>query len=111
MLSQISSLVILKSFISDKHRIQVVCNGTQIVDWRDREPERIKSGPIGLQLHSNDVPQEVHFANLEIEAFPEDALTTLTVPKVTQGMPDQPEIPSPVRLAFVFDRFCDCLYG
>jgi uncharacterized protein (DUF427 family) len=81
--------------LAQGNRLRVVCNGTQIVEWRDREPFRIKSGPIGLQLHSNDVPQEVHFANMEIETFPEDVLKTLNVPMVPQGIPDQPEIPSP----------------
>jgi hypothetical protein len=47
--------------LAQGNRIRVVCNGTLISDWRDREPHRIKAGPIGLQLHSNDVPQEVYF--------------------------------------------------
>ena len=39
--------------------------------------DRIKEAPIGLQLHSNKVPQEVQFKNLILETFPEDKLTTL----------------------------------
>jgi hypothetical protein len=54
------------------NRIRVVNNGVQIVDWVDPEPHRIKSGPIGLQLHSNSVPQELHFKDIEIESFPQD---------------------------------------
>ena len=41
-----------------------------VVDWRDPEPDRIKEGPIGLQLHSNKVPQEVQFKDLKLETFP-----------------------------------------
>jgi hypothetical protein len=33
-------------------------------------------GPIGLQLHSNTEPQEVHFKDLELTTFPEDKLIT-----------------------------------
>ncbi len=45
--------------------------------WREPEPDRIKESPIGLQLHSNKVPQEVRFKNLQMETFPEDKLLTL----------------------------------
>ena len=38
----------------------------------DPEPSLIKAGPIGLQLHSNNVPQEVRFMDLVIETFPKD---------------------------------------
>ena len=49
-----------------------------IVDWKDPEPERIRPAPIGLQLHSNNVPQEVHFKNIYIEEFPSlDELITV----------------------------------
>ena len=48
-----------------------------IADWRDPEPKRILEGPIGLQLHSNKVPQEIHFKDLKIETFPKDELITL----------------------------------
>jgi hypothetical protein len=71
----------------------VVNNGVKIVDWRDPEPYRIKSGPIGLQLHSNDVAQEIHFKDLEIETFPDETLLkTLHVPKILPSLPDQPEV-------------------
>lgn len=63
--------------LAQGNRIRVVVNGTLIADWRDPEPDRIKDGPIGLQLHSNTVPQEVHFKNLKIETFPKDELVTL----------------------------------
>jgi hypothetical protein len=58
-------------------RVRVAVNGVAVVDWRDPEPKRIKKGPIGLQLHSNNVPQEIHFKNLVLTTFPEEKLTTV----------------------------------
>lgn len=63
--------------LAQGNRIRFVLNGTLVSDWREPEPERIKESPIGLQLHSNKVPQEVRFKNLVIETFPEDKLTTV----------------------------------
>ena len=63
--------------LAQGNRIRVVVNGTLIADWRDPEPKRILEGPIGLQLHSNKVPQEIHFKDLKIETFPKDELVTL----------------------------------
>lgn len=63
--------------LAQGNRIRVVVNGSLIADWRDPEPNSILEGPIGLQLHSNMVPQEVHFKNLKIETFPKDELITL----------------------------------
>ena len=58
--------------LAQGNRVRVAINGTQVVDWRDPEPDRIKAGPIGLQLHSNKVPQEVQFTDLKIETFPKE---------------------------------------
>ena len=64
--------------LAQGNRVRVAVNGTAVVDWRDPEPDRIKAGPIGLQLHSNSVPQEVHFKGLVLETFPrEDRLVTV----------------------------------
>ena len=63
--------------LAQGNRVRVVVNGTQVVDWVDPEPKRILEGPIGLQLHSNKVPQEIHFKNLVLTTFPEDKLTTV----------------------------------
>jgi len=64
--------------LAQGNRVRVAVNGTAVVDWRDPEPERIKEGPIGLQLHSNNVPQEIHFKGLKLETFPkEDRLVTV----------------------------------
>ena len=54
------------------NRVQVAVNGAPVIDWSDPEPSRIKAGPIGLQLHSNNVPQEVRFKDLVIETFPKE---------------------------------------
>jgi hypothetical protein len=54
------------------NRIRFVVNGILVVDWRDPEPKRIAEGPIGLQLHSNQVPQEIHFKGLTLVTFPDD---------------------------------------
>jgi hypothetical protein len=58
--------------LAQGNRVRVVVNGTLAVDWRDPEPRRILEGPIGLQLHQNTVPQEVHFKNLVLTTFPPD---------------------------------------
>jgi len=63
--------------LAQGNRIRLVVNGILAADWRDPEPDRIKEGPIGLQLHSNKVPQEVHFKDVVVTTFPEDKLTTL----------------------------------
>lgn len=63
-------------------RVRVAVNGHAVVDWTDPEPKRIKEGPIGLQLHSNNVPQEIHFKGLELTTFPEeDRLITVKAEK------------------------------
>jgi hypothetical protein len=63
--------------LAQGNRVRVAVNGKLVVDWRDPEPDRIKEGPIGLQLHSNKVPQEVHFKDLTLTTFPEDKMMTV----------------------------------
>ncbi|MBM3979005.1 MAG: DUF1080 domain-containing protein [Planctomycetes bacterium] len=64
--------------LAQGNRVRVAINGTQVVDWRDPQPDRIKEGPIGLQLHSEKVAQELHWKGLVIETFPkEDKLITV----------------------------------
>jgi Domain of Unknown Function (DUF1080) len=64
--------------LAQGNRVRVAVNGTAVVDWRDPEPDRIKEGPIGLQLHSNPTPEEMQFKGLVLEAFPkEDKLLTV----------------------------------
>jgi hypothetical protein len=64
--------------LAQGNRVRVAANGAAIVDWRDPEPKLITAGPIGLQLHSNNVPQEMQFKGLKLETFPkEDRLLTV----------------------------------
>lgn len=63
--------------LAQGNRIRFVLNGVLISDWREPEPDRIREAPIGLQLHSNNVPQEVQFKELMLETYPEEKLTTL----------------------------------
>ncbi|MBI3406860.1 MAG: DUF1080 domain-containing protein [Planctomycetes bacterium] len=53
-------------------RVRLAVNGHAVVDWKDPEPKRIMEGPLGLQLHSNKVPQEIHFKGLVLTTFPEE---------------------------------------
>jgi hypothetical protein len=59
------------------HRIKLAVNGKAVLDWTDFEPKLVGAGPIALQLHSNSVPQEIHFKGLVVTTFPEDKLVTV----------------------------------
>lgn len=59
-------------------RIRHVINGQFVADWTDPTPELCQAGPIGLQLHSNTVPQEVQWRGLILTTNPEDKLVTVT---------------------------------
>ena len=64
--------------LAQGNRIRFAVNGKEVLDWRDPEPNLIKEGPIALQLHSNKIPQEIHFKGLVVETFPkEDRLVTV----------------------------------
>jgi Domain of Unknown Function (DUF1080) len=63
--------------LAQGNRIRLVVNGTAVADWRDPKADALYEGPIGLQLHSNMVPQEIHFKNLKLTTFPEDKLITV----------------------------------
>ena len=58
------------------NRIRLAVNGQQVFDWTDPKPELCESGPLGLQLHSNKVPQEVRFRGLVLVEDPQDVLVT-----------------------------------
>lgn len=58
--------------LAQGNRVRVAVNGTLVVDWRDPKPDLVAEGPIGLQLHSNDAPQEIHFKDLVLTTFPPD---------------------------------------
>ena len=57
-------------------RIRLAVNGRPVLDWTDPEPGLCAAGPIGLQLHSNKVPQEVRFRGLVLVEDPTDVLVT-----------------------------------
>jgi CubicO group peptidase (beta-lactamase class C family) len=57
-------------------RIRHVVNGQLVADWSDPQPELCETGPIGLQLHSNNVPQEVRWRGLILTENPLDRLVT-----------------------------------
>ena len=59
-------------------RIRHVVNGKAVADWTDPKPELCESGPLGLQLHSNKVPQEVRFRGLILTEDPTEDLITVT---------------------------------
>jgi hypothetical protein len=62
-------------------RIRLAVNGQEVLDWTDPRPELCQPGPIGLQLHSNDVAQEVRFRGLVLVEQPGDTLITVTAAK------------------------------
>lgn len=58
-------------------RIRLAVNGQLVADWRDPKPELCGEGPLGLQLHSNQVAQEVQFRGLIISENPKDEMATV----------------------------------
>jgi hypothetical protein len=63
--------------LAQGNRVRVAVNGVLVVDWIDPQPERLMEGPIGLQLHSNKVAQEVQFRDLVLTTFPESQMITV----------------------------------
>lgn len=59
------------------NRIRVAANGKLVFDFTD-EPGMLQPSPLGLQLHSNEQPQEWHFRGLILAADPVDRLLTLS---------------------------------
>lgn len=58
------------------NRIRMANNGKLVFDFKDK-PEMLKASPIGLQLHSNNRPQEWRFRGLILSENPQDKLLTL----------------------------------
>jgi hypothetical protein len=53
-------------------------NGVQVMEWREPDANRIKAGPIGVQLHGFNGTQDVLYKDIVVETFPrEDRLITL----------------------------------
>ena len=63
--------------LAQGNRIRLAVNGHLVVDYREPDASTIQEGPIGLQLHSNKVPQEVHFKGLVLTTFPEEKMETV----------------------------------
>ena len=59
------------------NRIRMAINGADVLDWRDPSPKALYEGPIGLQLHANKMPQEIHYKDLVVTTFPTDELVTV----------------------------------
>jgi hypothetical protein len=59
-------------------RIRLAVNGHLVADWKDPKPELCVAGPLGLQLHSNKVAQEVRFRGLILSEDPGDDMITVT---------------------------------
>lgn len=72
------------------NRIRHVVNGKLVADWSDPKPELCEAGPIGLQLHSNKVPQEVRFRGLVLTEDPADTLVTVAEPAKKVSDSEQP---------------------
>jgi 3-keto-disaccharide hydrolase len=67
-----------------KNRVRMAANGKLVMDFVD-DPKMLEPSPIGLQLHSNDKPQEFHFRGLRLVNDPTDQLATLaTQPNTRQ---------------------------
>ncbi len=58
-------------------RIRLAVNGQLVADWTDPMPDLCGEGPIGLQLHSNTVAQEVRFRGLILAENPQDKLVAV----------------------------------
>ncbi|MDG2384822.1 MAG: DUF1080 domain-containing protein [Pirellulaceae bacterium] len=58
-------------------RIRLAVNGQEVADWTDPQPAMCQPGPIGLQLHSNKISQEVRWRGLRLSENPEERLITI----------------------------------
>jgi hypothetical protein len=64
--------------LAQGNRVRTAFNGVQVMEWREPDPNRVKVGPVGIQLHAWTGPQEVLYTDIPIETFPrEDRLLTL----------------------------------
>jgi hypothetical protein len=64
--------------LAQGNRVRTAMNGVQVMEWREPDPNRIKVGPIGVQLHGFNGTQEVLYKDIVVETFPrEDRLITL----------------------------------
>jgi hypothetical protein len=57
-------------------RVRFAANGAEVFDFTDK-PGMLLESPIGLQLHSNDKPQEYRFRGLVLTKNPAERLVTV----------------------------------
>jgi hypothetical protein len=50
--------------------VRVAVNGVELTRYTDEDPTRLKTGPVGLQIHSG--ASEVEYKDIEIETDPKD---------------------------------------
>ncbi|MBI2689253.1 MAG: DUF1080 domain-containing protein [Acidobacteria bacterium] len=60
--------------LAQGNRVRTALNGVEVMDWREANPTRLKTGPIGLQLHAWNGPQEVLYKDIVIETFPKESV-------------------------------------
>ncbi|MFM7150657.1 MAG: DUF1080 domain-containing protein [Gemmataceae bacterium] len=72
------------------NRIRCAANGTLIFDFNDKA-DMLRPSPIGLQLHSNDRPQEFFFRKLYLVKDPVDQMVTVKPPAIGSGTPSPAE--------------------
>jgi len=58
--------------LAQGNRVRSAFNGVPVMEWREADPTRVKEGPIGMQLHSWNAPQEVLYKDIVIETFPKE---------------------------------------
>lgn len=78
--------------LASGNRIRHVVNGQLVADWSDPLPDTCVAGPIGLQLHSNKVAQEVRWRGLILTENPTDVLVTVEdhdAGLITKGVPEE----------------------
>jgi hypothetical protein len=64
--------------LAQGNRVRTAMNGVQVMEWREPDANRIKAGPIGVQLHGFNGTQDVLYKDIVVETFPrEDRLITL----------------------------------
>jgi len=53
--------------LAQGNRVRSAFNGVEVMEWREPDPNRIKVGPIGLQLHGFNGEQEVLYKDVVLE--------------------------------------------
>ena len=56
--------------LAQGNRVRAAFNGVEVLEWREPDSHRIKTGPIGVQLHAWTTAQEVLYKDIVVETFP-----------------------------------------